>query len=221
MRPKMNMARAGVLLSLMVLAMGCGRKSEQRGGVTSGREHYQLCERCHGPSERALCGDGNEPDLCAPAIAGLQDWYIKAQLEKFREGTRGNHFDDIAGMRMRPMAVSLPKADLGTVASYVSAMPVTAQAVSLHGGDAARGKDLYAPCTACHGQKGEGLQQMNAPALTITGDRYMLSQLKNFKTGVRGADPRDVTGASMAPMMSTLQDEQAMLDVVAHIMTLK
>ena len=47
-----------------------------------------------------------------------------------------------------------------------------------------------------------------------------MSQIKKFKSGVRGAHPKDVTGAQMRPMAMTLADEQAMKNVVAHIATL-
>ena len=48
-------------------------------------------------------------------------------------------------------------------------------------------------------------------------DWYVLTQLKKFKAGIRGANPADVSGATMRPMAATLPDEQAMRDVVAHI----
>ena len=42
--------------------------------------------------------------------------------------------------------------------------------------------------------------------------------LKKFKRGLRGADAiKDPQGYTMAPIMATLPDEQAMKDVIAHI----
>jgi hypothetical protein len=48
----------------------------------------------------------------------------------------------------------------------------------------------------------------------------MLTQLSNFKAGIRGAVPEDASGATMRPMAMTLADEQAMKDVIAYILTL-
>ena len=62
---------------------------------------YQLCAQCHGDD-----GGGN-PLALAPAIAGLEEWYVAAQLRHFRSGARGTHPDDIAGLRMYPMSLSL------------------------------------------------------------------------------------------------------------------
>jgi cytochrome c oxidase subunit 2 len=61
---------------------------------------------------------------------------------------------------------------------------------------------------------------MNAPPLSQQADWYLLAQLEKFKTGMRGANPKDFTGAQMRAMSSTLQDTTAMRDVVAYIKTL-
>jgi len=208
---------------------GCGQSDEppvQR-TATAAEQTYQLCTQCHG-SEL-----GGKPEIAAPAIAGLPAWYVEAQLHKFKSGVRGTHFDDIAGMRMRPMAMSLTDGDIEQVAKVVESTGSTgahgqghegeAHAEAGHGeahGDAERGKTLFATCTACHGADGRGNQQLNAPPLHQADGWYLLTQLKNFKHGVRGANPQDTTGGQMRPMAQGLSDEQAMRDVIAYIDTL-
>lgn len=88
---------------------------------------------------------------------------------------------------------------------------------SLFAGDAAKGKQLYMTCLACHGPNGEGNSALKSPPLAGQEDWYLTSQLKKFKEGVRGADPKDVTGMQMRPMAMTLADDKAIADVVAHI----
>lgn len=88
-------------------------------------------------------------------------------------------------------------------------------------GDAARGKTLYAVCSTCHGPNGEGMQEMNAPALAGREEWYLIRQLENFKSGARGKDARDTYGLQMAPMAQLLADRQAMEDVAAYINSLK
>jgi cytochrome c553 len=61
---------------------------------------------------------------------------------------------------------------------------------------------------------------LGAPDIRFTGDWYLLAQLKKFKSGQRGTNPKDIKGATMRPMAMTLANEQAMKDVVAYIMTL-
>ena len=43
----------------------------------------------------------------APRIAGQFSWYIKRQLYNFKNGVRGSHLNDITGMQMRTMALSI------------------------------------------------------------------------------------------------------------------
>ena len=88
-------------------------------------------------------------------------------------------------------------------------------------GDPFKGKALYATCVACHGQDGEGLQATNSPRLAGLHDWYLLSQLQKFRSGLRGANPEDTFGAQMVPIAKALPNEQALLDVVAYIGTLK
>jgi cytochrome c oxidase subunit 2 len=182
-----------------------------------GRELFELCASCHG--EQA---EGNAL-YYAPAIGGMPVWYLERQLVMFRDGVRGTHFDDLLGMRMRPMALSLRTEhgdDLKDVAAYVAGLPARKPAPTLTGGDAARGATHYAVCQACHGAAGEGVQATNGPPLANENDWYLLSSIQRYKAGVRGSNPADANGAVMRGMASILQDEQAMKDVVAYIISL-
>ena len=180
-----------------------------------GKVLFDFCSSCHGPDA------GGNAMFLAPAIAGMEEWYIRTQLQKFQSGVRGTHPDDVGGMRMPPMALTLEKdGDPEAVAKYVASLPPVQPAPTLTGGDAARGQGLYAPCTGCHGLNGEGNQALNAPPLTHISDWYLLEQLKKYKDGVRGSNPEDTTGMVMRGMMAVLRTEQDMKDVVAYIRTL-
>ena len=200
---------------LIVAACGCAPPMALAQEDGRGAALFDLCAQCHGPDA------GGHRVYLAPAIAGLSEWYLTAQLNKFRSGLRGTHFDDLSGMRMRPMALTLEKdEDVEIVAKYVAGLPATHPAPEVTGGDPAKGQPLYATCLACHGAKGEGMQALNAPSLANRSDWYLLDQLKKFKVGVRGTDPRDPSAIMMRPMAMVLADEQAMKDVIAYIGTL-
>jgi cytochrome c oxidase subunit 2 len=185
------------------------------GDVERGEElFHQLCSQCHGSE-----GEGFRLAL-APSIAGLPEWYVQRQLDGFRAGHRGRHFDDISGMRMRPMARVLEAEDVAHTAAFVASMPIAHPEPELEGGDATKGQALYAPCIACHGLDGTGNQALGSPPINHQNDWYLLTQLQHFKAGVRGTAPGDMQGALMRPMSMTLADEQAMKDVIAFIMTL-
>ncbi|MBT4519539.1 MAG: cytochrome c [Halieaceae bacterium] len=86
--------------------------------------------------------------------------------------------------------------------------------------DADAGKALYATCAACHGASGEGIAAMNSPALTGQSEAYIVRQLSNFRSGIRGADASDVTGMQMRGMAATLVDDSAITNVSAYIASL-
>jgi cytochrome c oxidase subunit 2 len=88
-------------------------------------------------------------------------------------------------------------------------------------GDIARGQTLFAVCTTCHGDRAEGMQEMNAPALAGREEWYLKRQMQNFKSGARGTNSSDIYGLQMAPMAQLLQDEQAIADVAAYLASLK
>jgi cytochrome c553 len=201
-----------VLVSIAVAAVLAASAAAQ--DVARGEKLFALCASCHGDA-----GEGNALYL-APAIGGLPLWYVQGQLTKFRDGGRGTHFDDLQGMRMRPIARSLSTTrgnDLEDVAAYVASLPVPDPEPTITGGDAARGATHYAVCQACHGAKGEGVQATNGPPLAKQSDWYVKSSLERFKSGARGSAPNDPNGAVMRGMAAILQDEQAVKDVVAYI----
>jgi cytochrome c oxidase subunit 2 len=204
-------AAVSTLLSMVFCADSAIAQDLDRGEVL-----YGLCTQCH------QSDGGGDSAIQAPSIAGMEAWYVEAQLKKFKSGDRGAHPDDIAGMRMRPMSLTLKTdEDIAAVAAFVAAMPAIDPGPTLAGGDPARGKILYGPCTACHGPIGEGNPQLNGPALNRSHDWYQVDQLKKFKGKIRGSNPQDQTGAMMAAMAGTLADEQAMIDVVSYIMTMQ
>jgi cytochrome c553 len=175
---------------------------------------YVMCQSCHGHN-----GEGNQP-VGAPAINGLPEWYIVAQLEKFANGARGGHPKDINGMRMRPVGRMLTAENRVAMAKYVSALkrPSLPETVK---GNPIKGETKFQVCVACHGKEAEGNQQLQAPPLVGMSDWYLVTQLHNFKNHIRGADAAlDPMGASMAGMAATLDDE-GVKDVVSYINALK
>jgi cytochrome c553 len=190
---------AGVLLLSGITA--CGGASATEAGI-SGRNLFRSCESCHGPA-----GEGMAV-LAAPRLAGLPAWYVSQQLERFQSGLRGKHPDDAEGLRMRAMASQmLSKAEIDAVASHIASLPAVEKAAPALNGNAAAGESFYAVCSACHGPKGEGNQQLNAPPLAQFEDWYVAKQLRKFQTGVRGRNPEDAIGLQMSGMAMTVPPE--------------
>ena len=210
---KSRAAMAMVLVSALSVSLtACSEPSPDTASLKYSEDLYDGCVQCHGVN-----GEGN-PAVEAPAIAGLERWYVKRQLRGFQKGYRGFHPGDLAGKRMYPMARALDtdeKVDI--VANYVASMEPTNPATTLEGGNPETGKIYYAACVQCHGENALGNLDEFGPPLAGANDWYLLTQLKNFKAGVRGTQPGDAMGAKMRPFSMTLPTEQAMKDVIAYI----
>jgi cytochrome c oxidase subunit 2 len=152
----------------------------------------------------------------------MRAWYVERQLQKFRAGVRGAHFNDQEGMRMRPMALSLSTDEnVQAVAKYVESLPPVTHAPVLKGDIGAGDTQYHLVCGSCHGPNGGGIDDVNSPRLAGVDDWYLATQLRKFKTGVRGNNPKDIEGRLMRPMARGLADEDAIRNVVAYIGTLK
>jgi cytochrome c oxidase subunit 2 len=185
------------------------------GNPQVGQALYAVCSACHG-----INGEGNEA-LNAPRLTGLEPWYIKRQINNYKTGVRGAE-NDVIGMTMTPMAAVLADdAAINNVAAYIGTLPEGSSPLTVTG-DAENGKAIYEPvCGICHSEDGEGIWAVNAPALAGMNDWYLVRQLQNFKSGVRGAHRDDRFGSQMTGMVLALEGDEAINDVVSYINTLK
>ncbi len=183
------------------------------GDPALGAASYAVCAACHGAQGEGLVA------LNAPKLSGQDPRYLRRQLRNYKIGLRGIHEDDINGRIMAPMAATLVNdAIVDNVIAYIGTLPDSPAPATVDG-DVAHGAKLYTLCANCHGDDGQGIK-MNAPRQAGMNDWYLLSQLKNFKQGIRGSHPHDLRGKQMGFMARTLLDDQAMRDVVAYINTL-
>lgn len=193
-----------------------------RGRAELGKGLYaKHCVGCHGADAEGSFANGS------PSLGGMDNVYVQTQFQKFQQGLRGGHVDDQGGVQMAASLAFVSKGSVknaskhrGNLAAYLESLPRKQQKAVLEGGNAARGASLYATCMACHGPEAEGNSELKAPALAYKDDWYLLGQLKKFKSGVRGYDPRDAHGTQMKAMTQVLSDEQAMKDVIAYIRSL-
>mgnify|MGYP001260762677 CR=1 FL=1 len=187
------------------------------GDLVRGKALYtKTCVACHGDQAQG------KREMNSPALHTQEPWYLLAQLQKFRGGLRGTNPKDTNGALMKAIAQTLPdEQSVVDVAAFVSSIegPLAANEVK---GDVAAGAAAYKKiCVACHGNDGKGKPDVKSPALVGQSDWYLVMQLQKFKQGLRGADPKDVTGAQMRAIAATLQTDQSIKDLAAYIATLK
>ena len=84
------------------------------GDLRNGKYLFEnICINCHRFNASGDLVFGSSP------LTGLQDWYILAQLTKFRAGVRGAHKDDEKGAKMHQLTGYLKEKELIDVASYI------------------------------------------------------------------------------------------------------
>ncbi|HEY5622812.1 MAG TPA: c-type cytochrome [Gammaproteobacteria bacterium] len=184
------------------------------GDATAGRAAYAICAACHGQN-----GEGNQA-LNAPKIAGQEGWYLRRQIQYFKNGVRGTTEGDIFGATMAPIMAAVPDdTAIDNIVAYIETLP-SEPATQTVTGDPANGERLYRSCAACHGYAGEGIWALNAPGLAGMSDWYLARQLQYFQDEIRGAHPQDAYGHQMLMLADVLPDEQAINDMIAYINTL-
>jgi cytochrome c553 len=198
--------------ALLLMTTACLRVPED--GLARGEGLYDTCRPCHGGQ-----GEGNQA-LAAPAIGGLPQWYVEAQLTNFNAGRRGYAPYDTSGIRMKSISWTLrDSASIASVAQYVASLPAPNAPATLSG-NAAAGQGTFQLCMACHGAQAEGNEALHAPPLAGRSDWYLLSQLHKFKNGWRGTDTADMWGMTMRGNAMTL-DDSSMVNVLAYIHSLQ
>ena len=159
----------------------------------------QLCSMCHGAQGMS---EGTSPNL-----AGQYPEVVIKQLQDYKRGDRSSAI-------MQTLARKLSDRDIVDIASYYDSLPrarATPVRVDEPGapalvrvGDPLRN---IVPCVACHG----GIDhKLGAPWLEGMPKAYLLSELKDFASGVR----RNDSYGQMRNMVRTLTAQE--LDDVAE-----
>lgn len=201
--------RAGILAAVLL-----AHTALATAGVSGGRSLYASCVACHGKLGEGLAA------VKAPAIAGLESWYVERQLKNFAAGIRGAAAGDAEDATMRAAAALLKNdAERAAVATYVAGLAPrrTAQPTPPNAAAVTNGRNYFnALCSACHGANGKGNQQLGAPRLAGASPDYLARQFAAFKSGRRGAHPDDKLGTQMRAIAAMLPDPRTEQDVIAY-----
>jgi cytochrome c553 len=156
------------------------------GDPVAGKDKAALCFGCHGE-------DGNSKDPQFPKLAGQYGIYIAKQVRNYQDSIRTHQI-------MGTMAASVSNEDLADIAAYFASQPMMK---GNRPSDNLLGKKLFenddlsrmmVRCNNCHGATGKG-QNPGNPVYPVIGGQhkaYLLSQLINFRKGVRNNSPGGV-----------------------------
>lgn len=184
------------------------------GNAQAGQAAYAICAACHGPDAQGMQA------LNSPKLTGQEGWYLRRQIQYFKDGIRGTAEGDTFGATMAPIMVAVPDDQaIENIVAYIQSLPEEELEPTVVG-DIAEGERLYGTCEACHGANGQGNWALNAPGLAGMTDWYLVRQLQNYRAGIRGSHPADAYGNQMRMMADIFTDDQAINDLVAYLNTL-
>lgn len=177
---------------------------------------YSYCTLCHGANAA-----GNQA-IAAPALKGIEPWYLADALAAYRSGQRGKQFStDPAGDEMHSVTRQIKPEEEPAVLAFLDSLPGSGRALPAVEGSAANGKKLYAAtCAACHGPRGHGNADLHAPDLTRLNDWYIVSAFARYQSGARGIDPAaSIWAHQMHLIVRTLPADYAIADVARYLAT--
>lgn len=170
-------------------------------------EMLTVCARCHGDA------DSPPTSRLAPRLSGQSMSYMATALRSYAKGARRSGI-------MEPVAAELEEGTIDAMAAYYAVLsqgPATTSAQPPDPEAVARGRAIAregAPdhdipsCLSCHGQP----QSEVFPRLEGQHEPYLVSQLRAFRSGIRG---RTTTGDVMETIARRLSDQQ-IRDVAAY-----
>jgi cytochrome c553 len=154
---------------------------------------FGTCAGCHGPR-----GISFVPRF--PNLAGQSAGYLAAQLKAFKDHTRE---EPDAAAFMWGISASLDEHQINAVAEYYASQDPAAGR-EFDGSLERVGKLIYerglpaqkvAPCSACHGARGEGIADF--PRLAGQRAPYVRAQLRAFQRKLRSADAMNAVAGGL------------------------
>ncbi len=168
-------ALAGLLLAMSAHAVE-PKTTPRETALKNGQKSAQFCRHCHGVGGSSMRGD-------TPNLAGQNEAYLLAQMEKFATGKRKNEF-------MEGLIKALTPEEHKNIALYFSQQAVTVQPAA-NTQQAAAGKKLYESlCINCHGANAYGTEKI--PRLASQQPAYLKDSLTRYRNG---------TGERIDPLM--------------------
>lgn len=99
--------------------------------------------------------------------------------------------------------------DTATLKAIADAVAIAVKTAKSEQGEGGEGGNVYQKiCLNCHGDKGQGSEQLRSPSIAGLPDWYVISQLKKFRGRLRGGHEKDLTGSQMHAVAMSLDEKQ-------------
>jgi cytochrome c553 len=178
------LAGAALFLSLSLGAHAAGDPKQ-------GEKKFYTCFGCHGvPNYKNAY-----PDYSVPKLRHQNSAYLSAALHEYRDGTRPH-------ATMHAQAASLSDQDIEDIAAYLQGPePVKPAAPTA----SANVPKQVAPCIACHGDKGLGVEAPMDPKPPVLAGQHV-DYIEQALTAYRNGRRKNVVMDSMAQLLTSDED---------------
>ena len=186
MLPRLTVKALFASAALTLVSLG----AHAAGDPKSGEMKFYTCYGCHGIANYRNA----YPDYNVPKLRHQKAEYLIAALHEYRDGTRPH-------ATMHAQAASLSDQDIEDIAAYLQG---TAPAKAAAAAAPQNPPKQVAPCIACHGANGLGVDGMNPSPPTIAGQHvdYLQQALTSYRNGRR----KNVVMDSMAALLTSDED---------------
>ena len=163
-----------VIPAVLALSFALASASVQAAGdAERGKVLADTCLGCHGiPGYRNAY-----PNYRVPKLGGQHEDYLVLALQGYQGGTRSHP-------TMIAQSDTLSDQDMRDIAAYFTTQGEAEAGETVSKGDAARGKEKVAVCTACHGEAGIS-PAPNWPVLAGQHKDYLVHSIKQYRDGGR------------------------------------
>ena len=163
-----------VIPAVLAMSFALASASVQAAGdAERGKVLADTCLGCHGiPGYRNAY-----PNYRVPKLGGQHEDYLVLALQGYQGGTRSHP-------TMIAQSDTLSDQDMRDIAAYFTTQGEAEAGETVSKGDAARGKEKVAVCTACHGEAGIS-PAPNWPVLAGQHKDYLVHSIKQYRDGGR------------------------------------
>jgi cytochrome c553 len=179
------------LLAGSVLFFGFSLGAHAAGDPVQGEKKFYTCYGCHGVANYKNA----YPDYSVPKLRHQNSAYLVSALHEYRDGTRPH-------ATMHAQAASLSDQDMEDIAAYLQGADAVKPGAASASANAPK---QVAPCIACHGENGLGVEAPMDPKPPVLAGQHV-DYLEQALTAYRNGRRKNVVMDSMAQLLTSDED---------------
>jgi cytochrome c553 len=169
------------------------------GDPAAGEKKFYTCYGCHGVVDYKHV----YPEYSVPKLRHQDSAYLVAALREYRSGERPD-------ATMHAQAVTLTDQDIDDIAAYLQGVEAAKPGATAH----AQPPKQAAPCVACHGENGLGVDAPLDPKPPVLAGQHA-DYLEQALTAYRNGRRKNVVMGGMAQMLKSDEDVRIVADYFA------